>query len=130
MVARTLFAELLRNKYGKQFKNVLDPQFAGLIPGFLSSSVKLFRLQHLIVLNHNIALCLVVIRVLSGCFSFNKGNSEVHKPKVLVTFRKLFLRFDTSSGAQLLFRNIFSILQFPLFAVFTIQAISHMLELN
>ena len=93
MVARTLFAELLRNKYGKQFKNVLDLQFAGLIPGFLSSSVKLLRLQHLIVLNYNRALCLVVIRVLSGCFSFNKGNSEVHKPKVLVTFRKLFLRF-------------------------------------
>ena len=130
MVARTLFAELLRNKYGKQFKNVLGPTFAGLLPGFLSSSVKLFRLHHRIVLNYNRALCLVVIRVLSGCFSFNIGNSEVHKPKVLVTFRKLFLRFDTSSGAQLLFRNILSILQFPLLAVFTIQAISHMLEVN
>ena len=130
MVARTLFAELLRSKYGKQFKNVLGPTFAGLLPGFLSSSVKLFRLHHRIILNYNRALCLVVIRVLSGYFSFNKGSSEVHKPKVLVTFRKLFLRFDTSSGVQLLFRNILSILQFPLLAVFTIQAISHMLEVN
>ena len=61
-------ADVKLYKKGKQFKNVLDPRFAELIPGFLSNSFKLFRLQHLIVLNYNRTLCLAVIRVASGCF--------------------------------------------------------------
>lgn len=41
VATRTLFSELLRIKYGKRLKNVLDPQLAELIPGFISNSFKL-----------------------------------------------------------------------------------------